>query len=158
MSDYSYRNLTALEEELVFRSFSRADAATLGAILDEEGRKYGSPIAMEITINGLAVYRYFQDNCPPDSANWLARKRRVVEEQSMGSLRFGMMLEENGETLEDHKIDSMTYALGGGGMPIVLHRIGIIGSVCVSGCPDYLRDQDIVTNGMRRMLRLKSER
>ena len=157
MSEYSYHSLTDLEKELVFRSFSRADAATLGTMLDEEGQKCGSPIAMEITINGLVVYRYFQDNCPSDSTNWLARKRRVVDEQGMGSLRFGQMLEENGETLEDHKIDSMNYAPGGGGMPIILHKTGIIGSVCVSGCPDHLMDQKIVTNGMRRLLRSKSE-
>lgn len=157
MSEYSYQNLTALEKELVFRSFSRADAAALGVLLDEEGRKCGSPIAMEITINGLVVYRYFQDGCPADSVNWLARKRRVVDEQGMGSLRFRRMLEENGETLEDHKIDSMTYAPGGGGMPIILQGTGIIGSICVSGCPDHLLDQKIVTNGMRRLLRSKSE-
>lgn len=152
MEQYSYQTLTMLEDELVFQSFSRADAAALGTMLDEEGRASGFPISIEITINGLVVYRYFQDNCPPDSTNWLARKRRVIDEQGMGSLRFGMMLEENGETLEDHKIDSMTYAPGGGGMPIRISGTGIIGSVCVSGCPDHLLDQDIVTSGMRRFL------
>lgn len=156
MSNYSYNNLTALEKELVFHSFSRADAAALGAMLDEEGRMCGCPIAMEITINGLVVFRYFQDGCPPDSTNWLARKRRVVDEQGMGSLRFGKMLEENGETLEDHKIDSMTHAPGGGGMPIILHGTGIIGSVCVSGCPDHLMDQEILINSMRRLIKYKS--
>lgn len=157
MAEYSYQYLTALENELVFPSFSRADAAALGAMLDEEGRMSSCPIAIEITINGLVVFRYFQDNCPPGSANWLARKRRVVDEQGMGSLRFGMMLEENGETLEDHKIDSMNYAPGGGGMPILLRGTGIIGSVCVSGCPDHLMDQTIVSKGMRRLLAAKTQ-
>lgn len=157
MSEYSYQYLTALENELIFPSFSRADAAALGAMLDEEGRMCGCPIAIEITINGLVVFRYFQDGCPPDSTNWLARKRRVIDEQGMGSLRFGMMLEENGETLEDHKIDSMNYAPGGGGMPITLAGTGIIGSVCVSGCPDHLMDQTIVSKGMRRLLAVKTQ-
>ena len=157
MSEFSYENLTALEEELVFDSFSRADAAALGVLLDEEGRMCGYPIAVEITINGLVVYRYFQDNCPPYSTNWLARKRRVVDEQGMGSLRFGMMLEKNGESLEFHKIDSMQYAPAGGGMPILLRGTGIIGSVCVSGCPDHRLDQKIVTNCMRRLLADKTQ-
>ena len=155
MSDYTYNSLTVLEKELEFSSFSRADAAALGAMLDEEGRMCGYPIAMEITINGLVVFRYFQDGCPPDSHNWLMRKRRVIDSQGMGSLRFGKQLEEAGESLEDHKLNSIDYAPGGGGLPIVLRGTGMVGSVCVSGCPDHLMDQRIVVAGMRRLLSMK---
>lgn len=152
MPEYTYEYLSELEQELVFDSFSRADAATLGAILDEEGKKTGFPVSFEIVINGLVVYRYFQDGCPPASDNWLRRKRAVVESQGVGSLRFGKALEMNDQTLEDNKMDPMEFAPGGGGMPINLRGTGMIGSVCVSGCPDHLLDQQIVVNGLRRMI------
>lgn len=39
MLHYTYEALTTLEKTLVFTSFSRANAATLGALLDEEAKK-----------------------------------------------------------------------------------------------------------------------
>ncbi len=155
MSAYTYEALTIVEQELVFDSFSRADAAALGALLDEESQKTGYPVSFEIVLNGLVVFRYFQDGCPAASDSWLRRKRAVVESQGIGSLRFGTILERNGQTLEDNKMDPMKFAPGGGGMPINLKGTGMIGSVCVSGCPDHLIDQQIVTNGLRRLLEFK---
>ena len=43
------------------------------------------------------------------------------------------------------------YAPGGGGMPIVLKGTGVIGSVCVSGEPNHLDDQAIVTQALRQL-------
>lgn len=156
MFNYTYEALTALEKSLVFDSFSRANAATLGALLDEEAKKTGYPVAFEIVINGLVVFRYFQDGCPAESNHWLMRKRRVIESQQMSSLRFGKLLELRGQTLEDNLMNPQEYAPGGGGMPIILRGTGVIGSVCVSGCPDHLRDQDIVSKAMLRLLDYKS--
>ena len=36
-------------------------------------------------------------------------------------------------------------------MPIVLKGTGVIGSVCVSGEPDHLDDQAIVTQALRQL-------
>lgn len=119
-------------------------------------KKIGYPVAFEIVINGLVVFRYFQDGCPAESHHWLMRKRRVIESQQMSSLRFGKLLELRRETLEDNLMSPQDYAPGGGGMPITLRDTGVIGSVCVSGCPDHLRDQDIVANAMLRLLDYKS--
>ena len=154
--EFNYETLTELENELVYPSFSRADAMELGTILYRESFQYGFPIAVEITINGLVVYRCFQDGVAPQSDKWLAYKRNVVEAQGMGSLRFGMLLEKNGETPEDCKMDPSTSACGGGGMQILIQDTGMIGSICVSGCPDHLVDQEIITNGMRTLLLQKT--
>lgn len=155
-SIFDYAHLSETESNLVFSSFSRADAAMLGSLMDEEAKKVGCPIAMEIVINNLVVYRYFQDGCPPDSTLWLQRKRNVVELMHMGSLRYGCFLAEvSGESLADRKLNPDDYAPGGGGMPIILKGTGVIGSVCVSGCPDHLDDQRIVTNGLQRLLEAK---
>lgn len=145
-------SLLALEQELTFSSFSRADAFRLGELINEESANYPAPIATEIVINGLVVYRYFQDGALPDSELWLERKRNAVELMHMGSLRFGCWLEENGETLESRKLNADDFAPGGGGMPILLKGTGVIGSVCVSGEPDHLDDHSIVTAAMKRLI------
>ena len=123
----TFASLSALEQELTFSSFSRADALRLGLL-----------------INDVVVYRYFQDGARPDSELWLERKRNAVELMQMGSLCFGCMLSESGESLEDRKLHADDFAPGGGGMPIVLAGTGMIGSVCVSGEPNHLDDQEIV--------------
>ena len=145
-------SLLALEQELTFSSFSSADAFRLGELINEESAKYPAPLATEIVINGLVVYRYFQAGALPDSELWLERKRNAVELMQMASLRFGCWLEENGETLESRKLNPDDFAPGGGGMPIILKGTGVIGSVCVSGEPNHLDDHAIVTTAMKRLL------
>lgn len=147
----TFESLTKVEDELVFTSFSRADALRLGQLINEASAGYSAPIATEITINGVVVYRYFQDGALPDSELWLERKRNAVNLMQMGSLRFGCLLEKNGETLESRKLNANDYAPGGGGMPIVLKHTGMIGSVCVSGEPNHLDDQAILIHALRQL-------
>ena len=137
----TFASLSALEQELTFSSFSRADALRLGLLINEASQGYPAPVATEIVINGVVVYRYFQDGARPDSELWM----------QIGSLCFGCMLDESGESLEDRKLHADDFAPGGGGMPIVLAGTGMIGSVCVSGEPNHLDDQEIVVKALRQL-------
>ena len=133
------------EERLQFTSFSRADALALGLRLVEDAKAFPDPVAVEITVNGLVVFRYFPDGARLDNELWLARKRRSVELMEMSSLHFLAWLEANGETLESRKLPADDYAAGGGGFPIRVRGTGMIGSVCVSGLPDHRDDHRLVT-------------
>ena len=106
----TFASLSALEQELTFSSFSRADALRLGLLINEASQGYPAPVATEIVINGVVVYRYFQDGARPDSELWLERKRNAVELMQMGSLCFGCMLSESGESLEDRKLHADDFA------------------------------------------------
>lgn len=136
------------EERLQFTSFSRADALALGLRLVEDAKAFPDPVAVEITVNGLVVFRYFPDGARLDSELWLARKRRSVELMDMSSLHFLTWLEANGETLESRKLPVDDYAAGGGGFPIRVRGTGMIGSVCVSGLPDHRDDHRLVTGAL----------
>ena len=136
------------EERLQFTSFSRADALALGLRLVEDAKTFPDPVAVEITVNGLVVFRYFPDGARLDSELWLARKRRSVELMDMSSLHFLAWLEANGETLESRKLPADDYAAGGGGFPIRVRGTGMIGSVCVSGLPDHRDDHRLVTGAL----------
>lgn len=136
------------EEQLQFASFSRADALALGLRIIEDAKALPDPVAVEITVNGLVVFRYFPDGARPDSELWLQRKRRSVELMEMSSLHFLAWLETNGETLESRKLPPDDYAAGGGGFPIRVRGTGVIGSVCVSGLPDHRDDHRLVTGAL----------
>ena len=109
-------------------------------------------MAIEITINGLVVFRYFPDGALPDSELWLARKRRTVELMEMSSLHFLAWLEVNGESMESRKLPANDYAAGGGGFPIRVRGTGVIGSICVSGMPDHMDDHQLVINTLAEFL------
>ena len=140
------------EERLQFAHFSRADALELGLKLYENAKKQPVPVAIEITVNGLVVFRYFPDGALPDSELWLARKRNSVALMEMSSLHFLAWLEQNGETLESRKLPPNEYAAGGGGFPIRVRGTGVIGSICVSGLPDHMEDHRLVVETLTEVL------
>ena len=140
------------ENKFQFDHFSRADALAFGLKLHENAKKQPIPVAIEITINGLTVFRYFPDGALPGCELWLARKRRTVELMEMSSLRFLAWLEVNGESLESRKLPADDYAAGGGGFPIRLRGTGAIGSICVSGMPDHMDDHQLVINTLAEFL------
>ena len=140
------------EERLQFAHFSRADALELGLKLHENAKKQPVPVAIEITVNGLVVFRYFPDGALPDSELWLVRKRNSVALMEMSSLYFLAWLEQNGETLESRKLPPNEYAAGGGGFPIRVRGTGVIGSICVSGLPDHMEDHRLVVETLTEFL------
>ena len=65
------------EEKFQFEHFSREDALKIGLKLHENAKE--QPVAVEITVNGLVVFRYFAEGAKPDSELWLARNRANAE-------------------------------------------------------------------------------
>lgn len=149
---YSYERCEQEEQELKWYNFTRAHALAVGlGILDQQTEQHTAPVAIEITLNGLVVFRHFQDGALPDSALWLQRKRNSVELMHMSSLRFQFWLEKNGETLESRKLPVNDYAVGGGGFPIFIGRTGVVGSVCVSGCSNAIDDHRLIVDTMQKL-------
>ena len=74
------------EEKFQFEHFSREDALKIGLKLHENAKEQS--VAVEITVNGLVVFRYFAEGAKPDSELWLARKRNAVDLMETSSLRF----------------------------------------------------------------------
>ena len=72
------------EEKFQFEHFSREDALKIGLKLHENAKE--QPVAVEITVNGLVVFRYFAEGAKPDSELWLARKRNAVDLMETSSL------------------------------------------------------------------------
>ena len=133
------------EEKFQFERFSRRDALNIGLKLIENAEKQAQPVAVEITVNGLVVFRYFMEGSRPESELWLARKRNAVDLMETSSLRSFAELEDAGETFADRKLDPNEYAAGGG-FPIRLRGTGVIGSICVSGYPDHVDDHQLIIN------------
>ena len=127
------------EEKFQFERFSRRDALNIGLKLIENAEKQAQPVAVEITVNGLVVFRYFMEGSRP------------VELTESSSLRMFAEMEAAGQTFADRKLCGDDYAAGGG-FPIALRGTGVIGSICVSGFDDHLDDHQLVINTLAEYL------
>lgn len=152
MNEISTKFNELLDEEmgLVLKGFSRKDALDLADILLERVKPYDKPIIIEIEVNKLVIYRYFMDGTIEDGALWLARKRNSVNLMSMSSLRFQYWLKQKGATIASRHLNTSDYIDCGGGYPIRIEGMGVMGSVCVTGLHD-LDDHQLIVDSLTEL-------
>jgi len=148
----NYEVVLNQEKNLEFTKFSRNDALAIGLSIIENAKKYIDPVAVEITLNGLVVFRFFSEGSCLDNDLWLSRKRNSINLMNMSSLRFMYWLDVIGETVANRKLNPNDYAAGGGGFPISLSGTGVVGSICVSGLPDHLDDHQLIVDTLTEFL------
>ena len=66
------------EQTYQFAHFSHRDAWELGHALVDACEKMGAPLAVEIEVNHVIVFRYFPDGTGAYHEQWLRRKRNLV--------------------------------------------------------------------------------
>ena len=76
------------EQTYQFTSFSHRDAWELGHALVDACEKMGAPLAVEIEINHVIVFRYYPDGTGAYHEQWLRRKRNLVNLLEKSSTRI----------------------------------------------------------------------
>lgn len=132
------------EEILQFSHFTNEDAWMLGNIIVAEAKRRALPVAVSIRLNnGYTVFQYAADGTNLCSQGWLDRKYNTVKMTEHSSLNLYMTLRETEQSLEDLFLDPREYAACGGGFPIRVEEVGVIGAVTVSGL-DHVSDHDLL--------------
>ena len=147
-----YQELLNEEHELSFQHFSNEDAFSLAEIIMEKAKSHSEPLGIEITLNGLLVFRYYPTGITRDHQMWLKRKYNTVLLRDSSTMRLTAFYNMNHATLRDWKLNPDDYCLGGGGYPIRILNSGVIGAVCVSGYPDA-EDHRIIVDAIREFIR-----
>jgi len=146
------RLLEMQEEILQFSHFTNADAWELGhALVDECRRKNASAIISIRLNNGFTVFQYAFDGTSEYDAQWVGRKHNTVSATNHSSLLLCMQLKQNDETLEDVRLDPKKYEISGGGFPICIEEVGVIGSIVISGL-DPVSDHDVIIKAVGKYL------
>ena len=108
------------------------------------------PLAVEIEINRIVVFRYFPEGTGRFHEMWLERKRNTVNTVNKSTLRVFYELQNASEDIEnDWLLPKTDYADCGGAFPIRLIDGCLIGSIAVSGLP-HLRDHYALISGIER--------
>jgi uncharacterized protein (UPF0303 family) len=144
--------LLAEEQELQFPSFSADVAWTLGSHIYQRAKAASLPIAIEVSRNGQQLFFAALPGATPDNAEWIRRKRAVVQRFHHSSLYMSVEAEVKGRPfLQRYGLSEQEYAAAGGGFPIFVGETGCIGAVVVSGLPQ-LEDHRLVTEAIRETI------
>lgn len=129
--------VAAHEERLQFTTFSRDDAWMLGSRLRDLAVERGHAITIDIA---LGEQRLFHCALPGTSAHndvWIERKKRTVREFGASSYLVGLRFPViDLHTLEAAPwIDPTQFSGHGGGFPLAIRGVGVVGTIAVSGLP-----------------------
>lgn len=135
--DYTSADLDAEFASLELASFSPAEAVALGLLATDRAITEGLAIVIEVHHLGRLAYRAALPGSLPDSDDWIARKRRTVERYHRSTLATKVKYEERGTTFNEATgLSEREYAAHGGGMPVVVTGVGVVGGFYASGLPE----------------------
>ncbi|WP_432407161.1 heme-degrading domain-containing protein [Wukongibacter sp. M2B1] len=136
MKDYGklLKELRKQEETLQFNEFNSETALEIGMSLTQRAKEQNKSITIDIRRNGHQLFHYALDGTSPDNDEWIIRKNNVVNRFHTSSLYVGTKLKMEGKMIEEkYHISSKEYSAYGGAFPIILKKVGVVGSITVSG-------------------------
>lgn len=142
------------EEILQFSHFTNDDAWELGNIIVAVAKKLDVSIAVSIRLNsGYIVFQHGFDGTNLLNAKWLDRKYNTVKITERSSLYAFMLFQQNEETFEEWGLNSKELAAVGGGFPIRIEEVGVIGAVIITGL-DHVSDHDLLIKCISKYLHI----
>ncbi|UJQ95503.1 heme-degrading domain-containing protein [Mariluticola halotolerans] len=127
--------IIAQEQQLVFEGFDPDIALALGLDIKARAEDMGQAVAIDVRLWDRQLFWFAMRGTTADNAEWVRRKINVVRRFQKSSYR--MLLERGGEgVMQPHwGLDFSKYVFAGGGFPITVEGVGVVGAVTVSGLP-----------------------
>ena len=147
------------ERQLVFPAFSEAAAFSIGSAIRQIALAEDRAIVCDIRLWDRPLFYAALAGTAADNCEWVRRKANVVKR--FGKSTFRMVLErgvtdDNRAFPTDKGMSPSDYVLAGGGFPITIQGVGIIGAITVSGVPEHI-DHMLVVRGLCQYLELDAE-
>ncbi|BDZ43144.1 UPF0303 protein [Paraoerskovia sediminicola] len=122
------------ERELVLGTFTADDAWRLGCMAVDIARDRGLPIVVDVRRGPQQAFHAALEGATPDNDSWVQRKVRVVERFASSSYLAGLRSRRRGQTFsEQHQLPFQEFAAAGGGFPVRVAGVGVVGVLTVSG-------------------------
>jgi uncharacterized protein (UPF0303 family) len=134
--DQDLETIARQEKRLQFKHFDSELAWTLGSRLRAAAEKRNAAVAIDIQLNGHALFFFAMPGTTPNNIDWIRRKRNVVNRFHRSSYAIGLTYERDQTTLQAKTgADLRDFATHGGGFPVFLEGTGCVGSITLSGLP-----------------------
>lgn len=141
------------EAVLQFASFSGVDAYRLGCQCIETALEEGKPLAVEIMLNGHQLFHVALPGTSIQEDEWLKRKHRVVSRFGHSSFYMYTRFGSEPANAPLSALDPVEYATLGGGFPVIVKNVGVVGTVAASGLP-HAEDHAFVVRMLERWLKV----
>jgi uncharacterized protein (UPF0303 family) len=133
---YSSAGLAEQAAQCQLAHFTADDAVTLGLLATRRAREASLPIVIEVHHVDRLAFRAALPGSLPESDDWIQRKRRTVERYQASTMAVRVRFEEQGKEFNEATGLPLTdFAAHGGGFPIVVPTVGIVGGIYASGLP-----------------------
>ena len=126
------------EDSLQWPVFNEALAWELGCTLQRGDELNQAAVHIEIEAFGRLLFVCAMPGSAPSNADWARRKRNVVHLLQHSSLAIGLGLKRDETNLQEKMgLPDRDYAPHGGSFPLRILGSGCIGSITVSGMPEF---------------------
>lgn len=124
------------EEQLQFTTFTDAEAWSLGQAMRALAEQRKLPLVIDIRMGARQMFYTALPGTVADNGEWVRRKVNTVMRFGASSYRVALAMKREGKGFEAARgIDPMEYAAAGGGFPITIRNVGVVGCITVSGVP-----------------------
>jgi uncharacterized protein (UPF0303 family) len=151
-----FTSIQLMDEEQILRlpSLDLMGALEIGEISKSLGVLKKLPVAIEVRLGDWIIYHASLPGSTPENDWWISRKARVVMLKHHSTLYERVSAEERG--VDWHKENNLldeTYAIHGGGLPLITRDKGFVGVLLISGLPqveDHLLGVEVLTEFLAR--------
>ncbi len=142
------------EETLRLQRFTAQDGWQLGLAARELAIAHGGSVAVDVTIGNVQVFRCTVGMATPNNARWIRRKTNVVMDSWKSSLRVMLELQQSGRTMAEFGWSNEDFVLSGGGFPLHVLGMGVVGAITLSGLPQT-HDHQLAVDALAAVLGVK---
>ncbi len=154
MTDYAaiIAETTAQEERLQFTAFDLDAAWRLGSILRRLAAGKKAPVAIDIRLGEQQLFHAALPGSTAENDEWIGRKTRLVRYRAASSRRLWAEYGQRGVDFNVETGDPLSkFAAHGGGFPLSIVGVGVVGSIGVSGLPSE-DDHALIVEGIEEFL------
>ena len=145
--------IEAEELELVLAQFDNTDAWRLGSILVSLAKERSLAVTIDIVRGEQQLFHAALPGTAAHNDVWISRKVATVREFNASSLKVGLRF----PIVDKHELelapwmDPRAFSGSGGGFPITIRDVGVVGVVSVSGLP-HEDDHALLVEGLRAFI------
>ena len=150
---YSSAALRDEADSLELTGFALADALRLGRIATDIAVDRSLPVLIEVVLGQRVAYRAALPGTTADNDEWLRRKFRVVARFEESTLAVRVAHEEKDRAFNEATgLPEAEFAAHGGGWPVKVAGVGMVGMFGVSGLPQ-VADHELIVESLGIHLR-----
>ena len=125
------------ERILVFPSFDEEAAFLIGSAIREFGRANSLTLVVDVRLWDRPLFYAALPGTTADNPEWVRRKSNTVKRLHRSTYRVVLERAFDERVFPPHRaLDVHEYAIAGGGFPLSVKGIGVVGAITVSGLPE----------------------